>query len=525
MTDDLAAELPQVKPWEQRANGVLPLAGGYERYFDTLAWILQQCRDDRLDQDELQQRYMAAYSLDAYVALVQIQVLQKYGLLEKTPDRIALTSPSARWLETRRADFVVGTMHANLRLVGELIHEVRLPRTRKSLLKTANDRYGFGWQKDSQIAYRLGWLRSAGFAQQKPGNTYQATDAGLSFLDRIKLYRPNELTTVSVDDLGVQPPVREGGSVHEGNGTEGGELPTDESHPIRPEPKSPRSLATDIAQRLIQCANDGARHKEFEEAVRDAFAFLGFEAQLLSGAGQTDVLVSGVRQPADGDDRTANRWRYKAVVDAKAVSKGKLTSGQVTWPAIEKHRKLHQAEYALLVGPEPSGQLLDFATSARIGVLAAELLAELVARHALVPLPLPEYQALFADENDQPRGGTVDLVPIEAARAEHEHRRGLLVGACRAVSNVAESGSATATAQVVQFALSQNGIASRLGDVDAALELLANPWLDAIGFRGERPNRDYLPTAAPRVVAARLRWLADAFDEASDASAEPSSSG
>ena len=409
MSSDLEDELPPIKPWDERANSVLPLAGGYERYLDTLDWILQQCRDDRLDQDELQRRYMAAYSLDSYVALGHIQGLQKYGLLEKRPDHIAVTSPSARWLETKFADFIVGAMHSNLKFVGELLHEVRLPRTRKSLLATANSSYGFEWQKDSQIAYRLGWLRSAGFAQQQPGNTYQATDAGLAFLDRIKLYRPNDATTPSVDDRVVAPSAPVRGSVHDGNGAEGGEPPTDESHPIHPEPKSPRTQATDIAQRLIQCANDGAKHKEFEAAVRDAFDFLGFEAQLLSGAGQTDVLVTGVRMASDGDDRSANRWRYKAVVDAKAVSKGKLTSGQVTWPAIEKHRKLHQAEYALLVGPEPSGQLLDFATSARIGVLAAELLAELVAKHALVPLPLPEYQALFTDENDQPRGGTVDL--------------------------------------------------------------------------------------------------------------------
>ena len=278
--------------------------------------------------------------------------------------------------------------------------------------------------------------------------------------------------------------------------------------------------------RIAQAATDPSLSSnaidEIRSRLRRSSRGISFGAQLLSGAGQTDVLVSGVRHTADGDGRSANRWRYKAVVDAKAVSKGKLTSGQVTWPAIEKHRKLHHAEYALLVGPTPSGRLLDFAVSSKVGVLAADLLADLVANHAQVPLP--EYQALFAEENDQPRGGTVDLVPIEAARAEHEHRRGLLVGACRAVSNVAESGSATATAQVVQFALSQNGIASRLGDVDAALELLANPWLDAIGFRGDRPNRNYLPTAASRVVAARLRWLADAFDEhEGDAGPQPES--
>ena len=492
MSSDLPLELPPVKPWDKRWKSLPTLAGGSQKYLETLRWILEQCQGAP-SKALLISAYRDRYELSENTARIEISDLRNAGFLQLDDGLALLTAPAKRWVETAHAEIAIGTLHANVRFIGELLHEIREPRTRKQLLDDANRLYALAWKSDQQVARRLKWLRSAGFAQLQLGHTYSATSAGLDFLKSLELHQPD-----------ITPP---------------------------PDPPSPPQTVLSIPGRGNECAKrlralaiDGARHKEFEEAVRDAFAFLGFEAQLLSGAGQTDVLVSGVRQPADGDDRSANRWRYRAVVDAKAVSKGKLTSGQVTWPAIEKHRKLHQAEYALLVGPEPSGQLLDFATSARIGVLAAELLAELVAKHALVPLPLPEYQALFADENDQPRGGTVDLVPIEAARTEHEHRRGLLVGAFRAVSNVAESGSATATAQVVQFALSQNGIASRLGDVDAALELLANPWLDAIGFRGERLNRDCLPTAAPRVVAARLRWLADAFDEAGDASAEPSSS-
>ncbi|WP_419863773.1 hypothetical protein [Candidatus Poriferisodalis sp.] len=463
---------------------------------DTLAWILQQCRDEHLDQGELQQRYLAAYSLDSYVALVQIQGLQKYGLLEKERNHLTATAPSVRWLDTGRAEFIIGAMHANLKLVGELIHEVRRPRTRKSLLGAANNLYGFAWQKDSQIAYRLGWLRSAGFARQEPGNTYQATSAGLEFLEHLDLHRPDKA-----------PP-----------------------SPPKPPPAPPSSSehpAVECAERLRRLAVDGARHKDFEKAVCDAFEYLGFEAQLRSGPGETDVLVSGVRATAGSGERSADHWRYKAVVDAKAVSKGSLTSGQVTWPAIEKHRDQHQAEYALLVGPSPSGQLLDFAAKARIGVLAAENLADLVTAHTGVPLALMEYHALFVDENGQSRGGIVELEPIDDARTQQARRREVLSAVHQVVTDVVTEGLKADLSAIAVALNMMKGIQASPSEIAAAVDLLASPWLGAIACNeeGAAQSGDFVATAPGSLVAQRLRWLADAFDDETDDAAASAGSG
>ncbi len=494
MSDDLAALLPQAKPWDQRANGVLPLAGGYTRYFDTLAWILQQCRDDHLDQGELQQRYMAAYSLDPYVALVQIQGLQKYGLLAKESNHLAATVPSVRWMETQGAGLVIGTMHANLKLVGELLHEIRQPRTRRSLLEAANSGYGFGWQKDSQIAYRLGWLRSAGFAQQRAGNTYEATRAGLDFLECIEVHQPEVVPAPA-----SPPPAAS-------------TAPRAESltHP------QVHTGAAEIAERLRTLACDGARHKDFEAAVRDAFEFLGFAAELRSGSGQTDVLISGLRKiNASGRTHMAPS-RYTAVVEVKAVGNGRLTSNQVNLSTIKKHRDDHGADYALVVGPAPAGQLIGYARDEGIGVLASEQLEEIVLAQAEVPLPAREYQSLFSDAQGQPQGGTVDRQQLEEVREGHKSLRDLLLGVFRAVSEIDASSAGTTIAPVVQFALNRDGISAPLEEVEGALNVLAMPWLDGLKLVEDGSHRHFVTATTPRLLAQRLRWLADAFDEAAD---------
>ncbi|WP_423919487.1 hypothetical protein [Candidatus Poriferisodalis sp.] len=262
-------------------------------------------------------------------------------------------------------------------------------------------------------------------------------------------------------------------------------------------------------------------------AVRDAFEFLGFEAQLLSGAGQTDVLVTGVRKSEIGDHLSMNRWQYRAAVDAKAVSKGSLTSGQVTWPAIEKHRKQHQADFALLVGPSPTGQLLDFAANAQIGVLAAEHLADLVDAHAVVPLPLAEYHGLFVDENGRPVGGTVELRQIEAARSQQAHRRDLLLAVHEAVTDIATKGLKADQSAISVTLNMLKRIQASPAEVAAAVELLAGQWLGAIARNedGASGQGDFVPTAPGRLVAQRLRWLADAFDELEGDATPPSGSG
>ncbi|WP_419945465.1 hypothetical protein [Candidatus Poriferisodalis sp.] len=188
---------------------------------------------------------------------------------------------------------------------------------------------------------------------------------------------------------------------------------------------------------------------------------------------------------------------------------------------IKKHRGQHGADYALIVGPGPAGQLLDYARDESIGVLDSARLAELVRDQDEMPLAAREFQRLFADAAGGPAGGEVDLRPLEEARKQHRRLRDLLCGVFRAVSEIDDSNAGTAIPPVVQFALTGQGISASLAEVEAALGLLATPWFDGLDLVDEGAHR-YVPTTSPHLLAQRLRWLADAFDGETDGDAPPS---
>ncbi|WP_420611250.1 hypothetical protein [Candidatus Poriferisodalis sp.] len=287
-------------------------------------------------------------------------------------------------------------------------------------------------------------------------------------------------------------------------------------------------MAAEIGDRLESLSCDGSKHQEFEVAVRDAFAFLGFGAERLSGPGQTDVLLTGVRPPEAQRPDDSTSWRYLVAVDAKAATNGRLADLQVTWPALALHRKQHSAAFSVLVGPSPRSRLLQFAVDASVTVLSAEQLALLCRNHAEVPLPVADYLWLFVDSEGDPRGGAVDLSPIADARAQATARRDLLAQVGEAVQDIAAD-FGPANRQLVRFSLAKTAALSgdALGiEVAAALDFLSSRWLRAIA-RSDPESADphYMSTAPGRTVAARLRWLADAFDEVVDQARETPETG
>ncbi len=549
--DDIAAVLPTARPWDQRGKSVLPLAGGYTQYLETLRWILETCRDEEPTEAVLQQRYAAEFNLGPRVAQQQLWFIRRCDLLHQHHGRIRVAAPSARYLAAQRPEIIIGTMHANLQFVGELLHEIRGPRTRKSLLETANGRYGLAWKKDSPVAYRLGWLRSAGLAEHLTGHSYQANGAGIAFLERIDLYVPSADSPLRNDvsppcsagsdavgslkgaDMSVTPLDSAGGTT-QGETREGSDVDAIEDRdgeaaaPGTKLGRSAHGVAAEIGDRLESLSCDGSKHQEFEVAVRDAFAFLGFGAERLSGPGQTDVLLTGVRPPEAQRPDDSTSWRYLVAVDAKAATNGRLADLQVTWPALALHRKQHSAAFSVLVGPSPRSRLLQFAVDASVTVLSAEQLALLCRNHAEVPLPVADYLWLFVDSEGDPRGGAVDLSPIADARAQATARRDLLAQVGEAVQDIAAD-FGPANRQLVRFSLAKTAALSgdALGiEVAAALDFLSSRWLRAIA-RSDPESADphYMSTAPGRTVAARLRWLADAFDEVVDQARETPETG
>ena len=541
-SDDLAGVLPPVKPWDDRINSVLPLAGGFRQFLNTLAWILEQCRDGQVDRNTLVDLYATQYEVKLKGASEQIWSLRNCGLLHEGYRRIVPSDPSLRWMETRQPHLIIGTMHANARFVGELLDLLKRPHSLERILSSARGRYGFvKWKQPAPFLARLGWLRCAGFARQLSNGDFQASEAGTAFLRCIELYVPSSdpnparsrplppLPTSDSRPSPPEPPRALTDRTPPGAGNSPPRVPP-RNGPTRPPQPSPTRPATspsrrdavgEIAARIGKFSREGTRHREFEMAVRDAFDFLGFDARRLNGSGQTDVLLTGLRAPHDAPPGAPQPWFYRVAVDAKASSSGKLADLQVTWTALAMHRQRHGAEFSLLVGPSPRTRLLQLAWDASVAVLAADDLAELCRRHAQVPLPLAAYHRLFSGDGGQPRCGRVDLARIEDSRQGQVRRRELLARVADATAEIVAN-FGPANQQLVRFKLSEgtstvSGGPATGSEIDDALRLLASPWLQAAAQVGaETADPHYVPIAPARFVAQRLRWLADAFDNETD---------
>ena len=168
-----------------------------------------------------------------------------------------------------------------------------------------------------------------------------------------------------------------------------------------------------IAAELATASLDSRDPGRFERAVGEALAFIGFETDVIGGAGKTDVLAVaplGVN-------------RYQVVLDAKSAAGGRVADGQIDWLSMRAHREHERAEHACVVGPGfAGGQLKKRADEFDTSLLTAGELAELVAAHADTPLALTDLRPVFASA---PLAGTA--IPQALAAARDRARRLRLV--------------------------------------------------------------------------------------------------
>ena len=102
---------------------------------------------------------------------------------------------------------------------------------------------------------------------------------------------------------------------------------------------------------------------EFEEAIKDAFIFLGFEGELIGGSGNTDVLL------------TANigKQTYKVSVDGKTSKSGKIIDRQIDWISLQDHKAKNKADFVVIVGPSfADGNLQSRANQQEVSLFTTE---------------------------------------------------------------------------------------------------------------------------------------------------------
>lgn len=356
------ADLPGTFAWEQRRKSVTPLPGGTEAYQETLAAILEHVANTQPDEEDAIEWLSERFDVGERRARYTLGFLQRVSVVRPTAGRLTLTPEGERWLEERAAAFLVALIHSRVQFVGEMLAFLREPRSPEQVLAHANDVYAMGWTTRAQVDRRRHLLGGLGMVAVTDEGQLGLTEAGERVLARLELHSPRAIAKDEERPKQVEI--------------------TDETTTADP-------MVEELVNRLHETCHLANVPGQFEQAVADAFRFLGFDSQWLGGAGRTDVLLAAELGPED---------RYRTIIDAKTTAQDAIADGQVDWETLDEHKEHYGADYVMLVGPAfRSGRLEERASSKgrHVVLLDVPALADLVRQHADAPLGLDDYRSLF----------------------------------------------------------------------------------------------------------------------------------
>ena len=479
--DGISAEFPAPFAWDQRSKSTHPMPGGYDGYLDSLRELLIKVHDDRPTRAELPQLIAEMFRVTKSFSDLLSSFLRKAGFLVDRGQAIDLSEWSARWLESGDPRITVGLLHSRIRFIGEMLITVMEPRTTGELLEIANNWYGCGWSTKAQIDRRRGWLQSAGMLQLDETNRLVITPAGKAM----------------VNEFALHPPGPEAGLRNEAEEDPPSVVPRPTLvPPERAEdlvvPRLASESATSLVAELHSSALDSSDPDRFERAVRDAFLWLGFQAEWLGGSGKTDVLL---------DAPLGKSRSYRVIIDCKTSASGSVSDGQVDWITLSDHRKKHDADFVALVAPTPSGQRLFLrAEEQDVAVISVDELTTLCEQHLSAPLDLESYRSLFNP------GGAVSTADIAEQAEEWLHVVELAAQMIDSIAGRQELFGGLTARDIHLLLLDQpNGRMTPEEDVQRILDTLAGPLLQIlIGS----PADGYRMTTSKDVARYRLEVLA-----------------
>jgi len=461
--------LPPLFAWPQRAKGVMPMPGGYSGYLSSLRRVCSLVAEERPTPAELPNRLESVLGVKPAAARLRESFLRKIGIVTVQGGACSLGPWTDKWMASNDHRIIIALLHGRCQFIGEMLAAARSSTTNEGLLAVANERYAMGWDTQTQIGNRRGWLQSAGMLADAGDSKVMLSEFGRLFLAEIELYDPSEgPSVITITDTNPGEPLQQTAIPRE------------------------TGAVGEIVDALRNSATDSSHPDRFEMATRDAFMFLGFHAEWLGGSGRTDVLLDALLGAEDA---------YRVVVDCKTSGSGSVGDQQVDWETLSEHKAKHDADYILLVAPNPSGsRLLTRAAKNAVTVISADQLGGLCRQHAKTPLGLDDYRSLFAAK------GTIDTQPVDERAEEVERLTRLAAALCDAIRDKATAFGRLSARDLFLILSGQIFAEGTTEDeLQTLLDALASPLLGVLD--GSRSS-GYRVTSSPQVIQLRVEMLA-----------------
>lgn len=371
-----------------------------------------------------------------------ITLLTNIGFLDrKSKNTYKISELGDKWLTQNNILDLLCCIHAKFLFVFEILKELEnRSLSSKELAVIAKVSYGFNRESIDEIRRRLILLKEAKLIMEDSSETYCLTVRGKRLLQMIctqeKEDRIEEKTNFCLS---------------QGDDDE-------------------------LLQRIRLASKDSSKPEKFEEVLKEAFETLGFKTEWLGGSGKTDVLLQAICAP---------KLSYKVAVDAKSTSTGNVTEGQINFDTLKEHKKLHSADYTMVVGCAFQGErLIRRAKGHHVALLDIDKLEEILKIHREVPLSISAYKRLFE------QSGIVDLEVLEDER-NRVRRYGMLVEAimkCLFDESYDPITEGALSIREIYRSIRDNekfDIAPELSEIEAILEFLSSPLVECVGKNGK----------------------------------------
>lgn len=247
-------------------------------------------------------------------------------------------------------------LHSRYAFFGEILTLIQEPTPVSEVARIARSLYRLEQIDNGEVRTRMGFLLEAGLVDRIDWTRYRTSGLG---------------QLLSAEMTFEEAPSPDDNS----------EPSTNADHAIPIEDQ--RVLVT---TRLRDFSTRSDTSEDFEKAVAAAFRYLGFAALHVGGSGRTDVIVDANLPTVDA---------FRAIVDAKSSASGMISDNSIKFDALKDHQRKHHADFGMVVGPDFTSRVRDWAINNNFTLLTVEDLVTLLERHDRYPLTLLELRELF----------------------------------------------------------------------------------------------------------------------------------
>lgn len=386
-------------------------------------------------------------------------------------NRYAPTSEGATLLQVGNEVDLIRFLHTRYRFIGELLARLESTTPVSDLVAIATKEFGCHQIEGAEVRTRLGLMADAGLVERIDWNRYRSTPTGRLLAAELLLEAPR---TPDTSPRAESPT----------GGMSDGSIVS-------------LNALDEVSADLRRCSRLSDASTDFEQAVARAFELFGFRSEHLGGSGRTDVLVTAELSGSD---------RFRSIVDAKASATGVIGDNAVKFDALKDHQRKHLADFGMVVGPDFSGRVKEWAANNKFALLTVDELIGLLERHQRTPLTLPQLRGLFQHSES-------DLADIEEQYDAADHSVSVLTCLVDMLYNEANEEDPVADGFIslenLHYVLRKE-VSPRPSRamIDESLQFLASTLVKAVARSGDK----YKLVDAPSNVMRRLCGLGLGLD-------------